>query len=139
LLVLAIARQERGAGITACSDKQKKRPTANLIAGNTGRAQYSQAAKKHPVPFLSRGMTAKGRFETVAMQQGERRVLRVKRTLNSCFLCVDQLLKSAISSHWRFPNSRSRLPAKSYIAGSDARDHEQDRDAQPHFVDLGSL
>jgi len=41
-----------------------------------------------------------GRFETVAMQQGERRVLRVKRTLNSCFLCVDQLLKTATSGHY---------------------------------------
>jgi len=35
------------------------------------------------------------------MQQGERRVLRVKRTLNSCFLCVAQLLKSANSGHPR--------------------------------------
>jgi hypothetical protein len=42
-------------------------------------------------------VAALGRFETVAMQQGERRVLRAKRTLNSCFLCVDQLLKSAKS------------------------------------------
>ncbi len=46
-------------------------------------------------------MSAPGRFLPNAPQQGERRLLRVKRTPDNYFLCFDKLLKTANSGPTR--------------------------------------
>ena len=41
-----------------------------------------------------------GRFLPIALRQGERRLLRVKRTLDNYFLCFAKLLKTAMIGRW---------------------------------------